>query len=388
MLNIIRYFASFIALGLITSSLGPTLPALAAQTGASISQISRLFIARSLGTMLGSLLIGRLYDRVGGHPLLGGSLIAAAIILVLMPLMPALWAIFVLFILLGLASASINVGGNALTAFVHGARVGPFINALHFTFSLGGTFAPLIIAQFAHRNDSLRLSYTVIAVLIIPAALVLWRVPSPIPFSRLPEHHNRPLPLFPVALFVIFLFLEIGGEASLMGWIFSYASARGMNTQQASDLNSAFWASFTLGRLGGILLALRIRPRLIIIPSLICWVLVTSIMLIAPPSDAILWFGTIGSGLAMAPIFPMTFALAQRRVALTGKVTGLFLVGSSVGGMFWPWLIGQLFNSTGPQSLMVIVLLNLIGGSALLAVIISRVLLRPRQGEPTAEDAI
>jgi FHS family Na+ dependent glucose MFS transporter 1 len=388
MLNTIRYFASFIALGLITSSLGPTLPALAAQTGASISQISRLFIARSLGTLLGSLLIGRLYDRIGGHPLLGGSLLAAAFILVLMPLMPALWAIFALFILLGLASASINVGGNALTAFVHGARVGPFINALHFTFSLGGTFAPLIIAQFAHRDDSLRLSYTVIALLIIPAALLLWRVPSPIPFSRLPEHNNRPMPIFPVALFVIFLFLEIGGEASLMGWVFSYASARGMNTQEASYLNSAFWASFTFGRLGGILLALRIKPRLIIIPSLICWMLVTLILLIAPPSQAILWFGAVGSGLAMAPIFPMTFALAQRRVALTGKVTGLFLVGSSVGGMFWPWLIGQLFNSYGPQSVMVIVLLNLISGSALLVVIISRVLLRHHQGEPATKDAI
>lgn len=382
MQNTIRYFVSFIALGLITSSLGPTLPALAAQTGASVGQISRLFIARSLGTLLGSLFIGRLYDRVAGHPLLAGSLLAAAIIMMLAPLTPVLWCLFIVFIMLGMAAGSINVGGNALTAFVHGAGVGPYINALHFTFSLGGAFAPLIIALFAQHPNSLRLSYLSLALLIAPAALVLLRVPSPAPFSRQAEHHHAPLPMVPVALFVIFLFLEVGGEGSLMGWLFSYAVARGMDSQLAAYLNSAFWVAFTLGRLGGAILALRFRPRLILIPALVSWIVVALIMLIAPASRALMWFGAIGFGLAMAPIFPMTFALAQRRFSLTGKVTGFFLVGSSAGGMFWPWLIGQFFNSHGPQLLIIVVLINLIGGSAILSVIISRVLLRPSKMEP------
>src|SRR5262245_66669477 len=80
----ILYSIAFTALGLVVGSLGPTLPALAANTQVEMKQISHLFIARSLGTMLGSWLIGRWYDRIAGHPLMAASLLASAITLRLM----------------------------------------------------------------------------------------------------------------------------------------------------------------------------------------------------------------------------------------------------------------------------------------------------------------
>ncbi|MGH9766116.1 MAG: MFS transporter, partial [Blastocatellia bacterium] len=81
----ILYSLAFIALGLGSGALGPTLPALAAQTNAEMKQISNLFIARSFGTMIGSWMIGRLYDRTAGHPLLASSLLASAVAMALMP---------------------------------------------------------------------------------------------------------------------------------------------------------------------------------------------------------------------------------------------------------------------------------------------------------------
>jgi len=62
------YYAAFIALGLVSASLGPTLPGLANNTGSQLSHISLLFVARSSGYLAGSLLGGRLYDRITGHP--------------------------------------------------------------------------------------------------------------------------------------------------------------------------------------------------------------------------------------------------------------------------------------------------------------------------------
>jgi hypothetical protein len=44
--------------------------------------------------------------------------------------------------------------------------------------------------------------------------------------------------------------------------------------------------------------------------------------------------------------------LAGRHMTITGQITGAFFVGSSLGGMFLPWLIGQLFVPAGPQSLL------------------------------------
>ena len=105
------------------SSLGPTLPALAAQMNAETKQIGNLFIARSFGTLIGLWMIGRFYDRISGHPLLASSLLAAAAALALVPSAPQLPILLALTAFLGFALASINVGGNALIVMVHRERV-------------------------------------------------------------------------------------------------------------------------------------------------------------------------------------------------------------------------------------------------------------------------
>jgi len=50
----LAYYVGFIALGLTTASLGPTLPGLAEQTQTRLGEISFLFTARSFGYLLGS----------------------------------------------------------------------------------------------------------------------------------------------------------------------------------------------------------------------------------------------------------------------------------------------------------------------------------------------
>src|SRR5215813_8704481 len=209
----ILYSLAFIALGLGTGSLGPTLPALAAQTNAGMKQISNLFIARSFGTMIGSWLIGRFYDRIAGHPLLAASLLAAAAALSLMPLATLLPALLMLTAFTGIALASINVGGNALIVLVHGERVRPFISTLHFAFGLGGFLAPMLVAQFVHRADSLHLTYWLLALIIIPVALITFFSPSPTLHGHKHLDSTAPYPALTIALFAIFFFLHIGAEA-------------------------------------------------------------------------------------------------------------------------------------------------------------------------------
>ena len=50
---------------------------------------------------------------------------------------------------------------------------------------------------------------------------------------------------------------------------------------------------------------------------------------------------------------------AVRRMRITGRVTGWFFVGASVGGMTLPWVIGQFFESVGPRATIVILLIDL-----------------------------
>src|SRR5262249_13525727 len=167
----ILYSLAFIALGLGTGSLGPTLPALAMQTNVEMKQISNLFIARSFGTMIGSWLFGRFYDRSAGHPLLAASLLTSAVAMALIPSAMVMPTLLLLIAFLGVALASINVGANALIVLVHGERVRPFISALHFAFGLGGFLAPIVVARLVTQANSLRLTYWSLATIIVPVAL-------------------------------------------------------------------------------------------------------------------------------------------------------------------------------------------------------------------------
>jgi len=58
-------------------------------------------------------------------------------------------------------------------------------------------------------------------------------------------------------------------------------------------------------------------------------------------------------------------SLAGQRMTITGKLTGLFIVGASVGGMFLPWLVGQLMEPVGSRVMMSIMLIDLVVATAL-----------------------
>ncbi|HEU0186207.1 MAG TPA: MFS transporter [Blastocatellia bacterium] len=368
----ILYSLAFVSLGFGSGSLGSTLPALAAQTNAEMKQISNMFIARSFGTLIGSWMIGRFYDRIAGHPLMAFSLLAVAAALALVPSAAQLPALLALSGFMGIALASVNVGGNALIVLVHGDRVRPFISLLHCAFGVGGYLTPLLFAQLESRADGLQLTYWLMAAATVPVALFTFLSPSPVLRERRSVASKAAAPALMIALFIVFAFLQIGAEATIMGWYFSYADESGMDRRMAAYVNSGFWAAFTGGRLATIWLSARFNAVPLIISGLSITLLIAVALLIFPPTPLVLWFGAIGLGLAIAPIFPNAFGLAESMVGLSGKITGLILVGSAAGGMFWPWLTGQFFKSTGPQTMAMVVALDLLGALGILALLILR----------------
>ncbi|MDX2039883.1 MAG: MFS transporter [Acidobacteriota bacterium] len=368
----ILYSLAFIALGLISGSIGPTLPALAAQTHVEMKQISNLFVARALGTMVGSWVIGRVYDKVTGHPVLAASLLASAVAMALLPMSSQLLALVVLSVCIGLASASINVGGNALIVMEHGDRVRPFMSVLHFAFGLGGFLAPMFVSLFANRADGLRLAYWTLALLSVPPILLTLASASPRPRTEHHEEVNAAVPALLLGLLVVYFFLEVGAEASVMGWIFSYSVKQGIATQEAYKINSAFWAAFTAGRLATIWLSMRFAALPLVLFFMGLATLFAIGLLVFPTSATVVWVCALGFGASVAPVFPSMFGFAQNRLHLSGKVTGLFLVGASAGGMFWPRLIGQFFESQGAQVMTWTVVATMLSALTLILMITSR----------------
>jgi FHS family Na+ dependent glucose MFS transporter 1 len=355
------YYTAFVALGLTTASLGPTLPGLAENTHTQLSQISYLFTARSLGYLLGSLVGGRVYDRRPGHPILATVLLVMAGSLALVPLIQQIYWLTAVLLALGFGEGALDVGGNTMLVWVHRHDVSPFMNGLHFFFGVGAFVSPIIVAQAILMSGSFAWAYWGLACLTLPAVFLLLKLPSPASPVDTPDNPTRKTNVPLIVLIAALFFLYVGAEVSFGGWIFTYATAFHLaNLTTAAYLTSAFWGALTVGRLLGVPMATRYQPGTILLFDLIGCLLSVAIILIIPGSFLIVAMGTLGVGFSMATFFPTLLNFAERRMAITGKITGWFFVGSSSGGMFLPWLIGQRFEAVGPQVTMIIIFIDLL----------------------------
>jgi FHS family Na+ dependent glucose MFS transporter 1 len=365
------YYAGFIALGLTTASLGPTLPDLAKNTASDISNISFLFVVRSLGYLLGSINSGRIYDKRPGNPIMSLGLAVIAVLLILVPIIPSLVILALVLLLVGFAEGTVDVGGNTLLLWLHQDRVAPFMNGLHFTFGIGALLTPLIVAQALSLTGGIKWAYWVLAILIFPIAFWLSRAPSPA--HQISENKQNTKIARPglIILMVLFFFLYVGGEAGYGGWVYTYTISIGLGTEtSAAYLTSLFWGALTAGRFVAIPIASRLRPAIILTIDLIGCLFSIGAILMFPTSSEALWIGTIGAGVFMASIFPTMINLAQEKLTVTGKVTSWFFVGASSGGMLLPWIVGQFFEPIGPQTVMVAIFASLAAAFLVLGSII------------------
>jgi len=367
------YFIAFVALGLGLPALGPTLPGLAHQTHVKTGEISYLFTLRSFGLVLGSLLIGRFYDRLPGHRVMAAMIAAMAATMALLPFVHSLAMLFGVMLALGTAEGALDVGGNVLLVWVYQKRVPPYMNALHFCYGAGGMISPLIIAKTLDIKGDTVFSYFVFAILTLPVAGLLLALPSPRSPTKQPESPRRS-DHSPSAkqertgqassrvlwLIVLLLALYVGAEVSYGGWIYSYVVQAKLGDEiLGADLTSVFWASLTAGRLIGIGIAARLRPRTILLADLIGCFISLGIALIWPSRVGAITIASAGIGLSMASIYPTVLNFAERRMRITGQVTGLLTVGGSAGGMIVPLIVGQLFDSVGPRVMMLTILADL-----------------------------
>jgi FHS family Na+ dependent glucose MFS transporter 1 len=357
----LAYFAAFIGLGSLTAILGPSLPYLAENTHSRLSEIGFLFTARSFGYLLGSLRLGRTYDRLPGHAVFVSVLMVMAVMTSLAPIIPTLWLLTLVMFVMGIGEGALDIGTNLLLVWVHHEHASPYLNALHFFFGLGAACGPILVAQTILHSGGISWAFWGLALYLIPLTIWLLRLHSPTPPTQSEAERQVEARVGPIVLISLFFFLYVGAEASFGGWVFTYTTAQGLgDVASAGYLTSAFWGALTVGRLLGIPIAARLSPQKIIFTDLFGCLTSLALILAFPAAYLAVWVGAIGLGLSMASIFPTMLAFAERRMKMSGEITRWFFVGTGAGGMVLPWLSGLLFEGLGPRSTMAAIWLDML----------------------------
>lgn len=337
------YIGALLVIGLTMTVIGPALTELRDRTGSSIGAIGSLFVASSVGFLSGSVLGGRLYDRLHGHRLLASGLVLLGLGVLTIPHARSLVVLFAIFVVIGVAGAIVEVGSNTLVMWQRDADVGRSMNLLHFAFGVGALITPVLT----------RVGLSVITTVGAFAAGVVALAALTTPVPTMPAVAREEQTGSTKRLLVIcstFFVLYVGLEVGFAGWILTYAEEIDFTERNATLVTSVFWAVFMAGRLLSAMVVNRVRPKVVMIASSILMVAAAIVLAVGAGAAPAVWIGTAMMGLAAAPQFPVMLAYLERRMHLTGSDNSWFVGAAGLGGLVFPFVTGQVVDTVGVGS--------------------------------------
>ena len=146
-------------------------------------------------------------------------------------------------------------------------------------------------------------------------------------------------------IFAAIIFLQIGVEGSLSGWLPSYAK-RFTDAEMWLIVPLVYWTGFLLSRLLSSVFLESMSEKNLVLSGLIL-VIIGQIMIISNENLALISVGALFTGFGTAPIFPTTIALASAKFENDAPelINYLFFL-SSLSGIFFLWLIGFISSKT------------------------------------------
>ena len=356
---ILIYFA-FISLGLPDSLLGATWPVMQPGFAVPYSYAGIASMVISGGTIVSSLLSGRVIRRFGTGKVTFVSVLMTAVALLGFSLAPSFVWILALAVPLGLGAGAVDSGLNEYVAEHYQAR---HMSWLHCFWGIGAMTGPLIMAQLIAHDHSWRSGYQIIAILqfalvgVLFFSLPLWKkvgsavgdeAKSEAPAAEKTHGLLFPLQIRGVKIALVAFLFYCGVEATMGLWGGSYlVRACGLEPATAAVWVSAFYGSITLGRLIAGFVTLKVSNRALI--RIGQGIIVGGVVVLFLPLPAI--FALIGFlliGLGCAPIFPSMLHETPVRFGKENAqmVMGFQMAVAYIGSTFLPPLFGFIANAT------------------------------------------
>lgn len=361
---ILIYFA-FISLGLPDSLLGVTWPVMQPgfQVPYSFAGIASMVI--SGGTIVSSLLSGRVIQRFGTGRVTVTSVLLTAVALLGFSLSPSFGWIVLLAVPLGLGAGAIDAGLNEYVAEHYEAH---HMSWLHCFWGVGAMSGPLIMSRLIANNHSWRTGYLVVALIqFVLVGLLFFSLPywsrvsnarpevkdgeASHPGNQKPAARGvfYPMQITGVKTVLIAFLFYCGIEVTVGLWGSSYlVHTRGLDTAAAAAWVSAYYGSITVGRLISGFVTMKIDNKKLIRSGQII-ILSGVILLFLPLPPVFALAGFILIGLGCAPIFPSMLHETPVRFGRENAqlVMGFQMAAAYIGSTFLPPIFGFIASNFG-----------------------------------------
>ena len=410
------YSFAYVACGCACNMVGPTLGDLARRTGVKPSALGVVFLA-SIGGTLATVPTGKLMDHAPGHAVLAAAYVLMGFFFACIPAfshtVPELVAyrgladVFVA----GAVTATNMVMSDAFGSRTRRYQVG--MNAICGFWGVGSVLSP-VVARMAHNAFGARLDgFYVAAGALALAGLLVGLAQSPARggpdaarsaqqrsgtkrdeddpagdgqlagagdalqqrlLSAVADDdteqgaNNNSGGVWPaVAATAAFLYLSVGAEVAVGGWLHTFARERGGTTLQADLLNTLYWASFTVTRLGAAVASMRyasLGPRTILLATLPLLVAGAALMFCLKPESPVglLWLSAVLAGAGVSTGYANGVALLTERAQLSGLQNGVINIGAALGAATVPPVVSLCVTHTRMRYRSLPLLVIVLGG--------------------------
>ena len=373
-LILIIIYLAFISLGLPDSLLGSAWPVMQTDLSVGFSSAGIISMIISGGTIISSLLSGKLINRFGTGKVTFVSVTMTAIALLGFSAAPSFIWLCIMSIPLGLGAGSVDAALNNFVALHYKAK---HMSWLHCFWGIGATSGPIIMSLFIAKNSGWRKGYFTISliqfslVFLLFITLPLWkRFEKNDEDASVDEEKNTekisPLKIPGVKLALVSFVCYCAAEATAGLWGSSYLVNKGLSPDDAAIGISLFYGGITLGRfLSGFLTMKLNNCMLIRLGQVIC--IIGAVCLLLPLPTYFSLVGLILVGLGCAPIYPCMLHETPTRFGTSASqsIIGLQMAFAYMGSTFMPPILGFIASKTSimifPYFLLCYMLIMLIG---------------------------
>lgn len=366
-LLLIIIYASFISLGLPDSMLGAAWPSIRAGFNMPIAGAGLVSMIISVGTILSSLMSGRLIKRLGTGKLTLISVFMTAAALLGFSLGKSYLWLCLMAVPLGLGAGAVDAGLNNFVALHFSAR---HMSWLHCFWGIGATTGPIIMAACISQSGSWQNGYLIVAiiqaclVMILLISLPLWRAfNNNIQEGEVIEGKDEnlfKLPGIRPALIGFFCYCALESTAGLWGASF-LVQTRGVTAAVAAGWVSMYYLGITIGRfINGFITIKLSNPTLIRYGQFIIG-LGACLLLIFNQSYVNL-AALILIGMGCAPIYPSMLHETPVRFGKnnSGALMGIQMAFAYIGTTLVPPTLGLIMGALGIQLYPVFILMLLV----------------------------
>lgn len=378
---LIVIYLAFISLGLPDSLLGSAWPVIWPDIGSSLGSAGLVSMVIAAGTIVSSLVSGKLIQHLGTGKLTLFSCLITAVSLLGYSMAPSMFWFIVLAIPLGLGAGAVDAALNHYVADNYKAH---HMNWLHCFWGVGASMGPIIMAGYMAGQQSWRGGYAAVSVIqfvlviILLVTLPLWKRVAAARELEQPERSNQDevtegkteanppakvLRLRGVKPSLLAFFLYCGVEVTVGLWGASYlVNTREVAAQTAAGWISLYYGGITVGRLITGFITLKVSNKLLIRYGQLVTI-AGGVILLLPLPPSISMVGLILIGLGLAPIYPGLLHETPARFGRenSAKLMGYQMAVAYTGSTLVPPMFGLLAANTGTDSFPLVILLLLVG---------------------------